>query len=77
MTHFKLPAQVNFPPFLFEAFLSEPVDDDQSTAKIGNGVAVISLPKRTNKLWEHLMIRTRKRVHLDGQLMMVFCSSFS
>ncbi|KAM9854717.1 dynein axonemal assembly factor 4 [Aulostomus maculatus] len=48
--------KVHFPPFLFEAFLSEPVDDERSTAKIGNGVAVMSLPKRIHKLWQHLMI---------------------
>ncbi|XP_059191882.1 dynein assembly factor 4, axonemal [Centropristis striata] len=48
--------KVHFPPYLFEAFLFEPVDDDRSTAKVGNGVAVISLQKRTNKVWKHLMI---------------------
>ncbi|XP_061533347.1 dynein assembly factor 4, axonemal [Phycodurus eques] len=50
--------KVHFPPFLLEVFPSELVDDDQSSAKIGNGVAVISLSKRTNKLWEHLAIST-------------------
>ncbi|KAM7413858.1 hypothetical protein PAMA_018922 [Pampus argenteus] len=53
--------KVHFPPFLFEAFLSEPVDDDRSTAKIGNGVAVISLSKRNNKVWECLMISTNDK----------------
>ncbi|XP_070686923.1 dynein axonemal assembly factor 4 isoform X2 [Pempheris klunzingeri] len=53
--------KVHFPPYLFEAFLSEPVDDVRSTAKVGNGVAVLSLPKRTNKLWEHLMINTNDK----------------
>uniref|UniRef100_A0A668AMR8 Dynein axonemal assembly factor 4 n=1 Tax=Myripristis murdjan TaxID=586833 RepID=A0A668AMR8_9TELE len=32
--------KVHFPPFLFEAFLFEPVNDDRSSAKIGNGVAL-------------------------------------
>ncbi|XP_049579737.1 dynein axonemal assembly factor 4 [Syngnathus scovelli] len=50
--------KVHFPPFLLEVFPSELVDDDQSSAKIGNGVAVINLSKRTNKLWEHLSINT-------------------
>ncbi|XP_042352070.1 dynein assembly factor 4, axonemal [Plectropomus leopardus] len=50
--------KLHFPPYLFEAFLFEPVDDERSTAKVGNGVAVISLPKRTNKMWQHLMINT-------------------
>ncbi|XP_012722946.2 dynein assembly factor 4, axonemal [Fundulus heteroclitus] len=48
--------KVHFPPFLFEAFLFEPVDDDRSTAKVGNGVAVFTLPKKTRNVWEHLMI---------------------
>uniref|UniRef100_A0A3B3W076 Dynein axonemal assembly factor 4 n=1 Tax=Poecilia latipinna TaxID=48699 RepID=A0A3B3W076_9TELE len=50
--------KVHFPPFLFEAFLFEPVDDDRSSAKVGNGVAVFTLPKKTHKVWEHLMITT-------------------
>ncbi|KAM9351820.1 dynein axonemal assembly factor 4 [Symphorus nematophorus] len=50
--------KMHYPPYLFEAFLFEPVDEVRSTAKVGNGVAVISLPKRTNKVWEHLMITT-------------------
>lgn len=51
-------AQVHYPPYLFEAFLSEPVDEDRSTAKVGNGVAVITLPKCSNAFWEHLVITT-------------------
>uniref|UniRef100_A0A671V139 Dynein axonemal assembly factor 4 n=1 Tax=Sparus aurata TaxID=8175 RepID=A0A671V139_SPAAU len=54
--------KVHFSPHLFEAFLFEPVDDVRSTAKVGNGVAVISLPKKTNKIWEHLMITTYDKV---------------
>ncbi|XP_061578147.1 dynein assembly factor 4, axonemal [Cololabis saira] len=50
--------KVHFPPYLFEAFLLEPVDEDRSTAKIGNGLAVFSLPKRASKMWERLMITT-------------------
>ncbi|XP_015239282.1 PREDICTED: dyslexia susceptibility 1 candidate gene 1 protein [Cyprinodon variegatus] len=50
--------KLHFPPFLFEAFLFEPVDDDRSTAKVGNGVAVFTLPKKTAKMWEHLMMTT-------------------
>ncbi|XP_030588155.1 dynein axonemal assembly factor 4 [Archocentrus centrarchus] len=48
--------KVHFPPYLFEAFFFEPVDDDRSAARIGNDCVVITLPKRTNKVWEHLMI---------------------
>ncbi|XP_036963800.1 dynein assembly factor 4, axonemal [Acanthopagrus latus] len=54
--------KVHFSPHLFEAFLFEPVDDVRSTAKVGNGVAVISLSKRTNKIWEHLMITTNDKI---------------
>ncbi|XP_077372479.1 dynein axonemal assembly factor 4 [Festucalex cinctus] len=50
--------KVHFPPFLLEVFPSELVDDEQSSAKIGNGVAVITLSKRTNKQWEHLSVST-------------------
>ncbi|KAF3854279.1 hypothetical protein F7725_022334 [Dissostichus mawsoni] len=54
--------KVHYPPYLFEAFLSEPVDEDRSTAKVGNGVAVITLTKCSNAFWEHLMIKKRKEV---------------
>ncbi|KAL7870212.1 hypothetical protein SRHO_G00077090 [Serrasalmus rhombeus] len=46
--------KVSFPPFLFEAFLSEPVDDDKSVAKLGNGAAVFTLPKKNEGLWTRL-----------------------
>ncbi|KAJ7986147.1 hypothetical protein DPEC_G00347770 [Dallia pectoralis] len=48
--------KVHFPPFLFEAFLSGPIDDDKSTAKIGDGVAVFTLQKKEERLWENLVI---------------------
>ncbi|XP_070763999.1 dynein axonemal assembly factor 4 [Enoplosus armatus] len=48
--------KVHCPPCLFEAFLFEPVDDVRSTAKVGDGRALISLPKRNSKVWEHLTI---------------------
>uniref|UniRef100_A0A8D3B5Q2 Dynein axonemal assembly factor 4 n=1 Tax=Scophthalmus maximus TaxID=52904 RepID=A0A8D3B5Q2_SCOMX len=50
--------KVHYPPYLFEAFLLEPVDDERSSAKVGNGVAVVSLTKRSNNVWKHLMITT-------------------
>ncbi|XP_068996130.1 dynein axonemal assembly factor 4 isoform X1 [Embiotoca jacksoni] len=50
--------KVHFPPYLFEAFLLEPVDDDRSTARVGDGVAVIGLEKRTARVWEQLMVTT-------------------
>uniref|UniRef100_A0AAV2L3X3 Dynein assembly factor 4, axonemal n=1 Tax=Knipowitschia caucasica TaxID=637954 RepID=A0AAV2L3X3_KNICA len=47
---------VHFPPYLFEAFLAQPVDDDKSTAKVGNGAAVFTLPKRKEEPWDQLML---------------------
>ncbi|XP_041705947.1 dynein axonemal assembly factor 4-like isoform X2 [Coregonus clupeaformis] len=44
-----------------EAFLSEPIDDDKSTAKIGNGVAVFTLQKKKERLWEHLVINNNDK----------------
>ncbi|XP_058500437.1 dynein axonemal assembly factor 4-like [Solea solea] len=48
--------KVHFPPFLFEVFLFEAVDDGRSSVKIGNGVAIFSLMKKTEKTWDHLMM---------------------
>ncbi|XP_015831285.3 dynein axonemal assembly factor 4 [Nothobranchius furzeri] len=48
--------KVHFPPYLFEAFWFEDIDDERSSAKIGDGVAVFSLMKRTNRWWQHLMM---------------------
>ncbi|XP_072315490.1 dynein axonemal assembly factor 4-like [Eucyclogobius newberryi] len=50
--------KVHFPPYLFEAFLAQPVDEDKSTAKVGNGAALITLPKKTEELWDQLMLTT-------------------
>ncbi|XP_026876598.2 dynein assembly factor 4, axonemal isoform X1 [Electrophorus electricus] len=46
--------KVSFPPYLFEAFFFQPIEDDKSVAKIGNGAAVFTLPKKESGLWEHL-----------------------
>ncbi|XP_076851414.1 dynein axonemal assembly factor 4 isoform X3 [Brachyhypopomus gauderio] len=46
--------KVSFAPFLFEAFLFQPIDDDKSVARIGNGAAVFTLPKKEGVLWERL-----------------------
>ncbi|XP_072291209.1 dynein axonemal assembly factor 4-like [Eucyclogobius newberryi] len=50
--------KVHFPPYLFEAFLAQPVDEDKSTAKVGNGAALITLPKKTEEIWDQLMLTT-------------------
>ncbi|XP_077050731.1 dynein axonemal assembly factor 4 [Siphateles boraxobius] len=46
--------KVSFPPFLFEVFLFEPINEEKSEARIGNGVAVFTLQKRRNEFWEQL-----------------------
>ncbi|XP_012670203.2 dynein assembly factor 4, axonemal isoform X2 [Clupea harengus] len=46
--------KVHFPPFFFEAFLFAPVYDDKSIAKIGNGVALFTLQKQKEELWDQL-----------------------
>ncbi|XP_037539040.1 dynein assembly factor 4, axonemal [Nematolebias whitei] len=50
--------KVHFPPFLFEAFWFRPVVDERSSAKISDGVAVFTLPKRSQQVWERLMRNT-------------------
>ncbi|XP_062861079.1 dynein assembly factor 4, axonemal [Trichomycterus rosablanca] len=52
--------KVSFPPFLFEAFFSEPIDENKSVAKIGNGVAVFTLPKKKEALWDQLSVNIEK-----------------
>ncbi|XP_058521812.1 dynein axonemal assembly factor 4 isoform X1 [Ochotona princeps] len=49
--------KVNFPPFLFEAFLYAPIDDASSKAKIGNDAVVFTLYKKKAVLWETLCLR--------------------
>uniref|UniRef100_A0A8D0GGN2 Dynein axonemal assembly factor 4 n=1 Tax=Sphenodon punctatus TaxID=8508 RepID=A0A8D0GGN2_SPHPU len=46
--------KVNFPPFLFEAFLYAPIDETHSTAKIGDGSIVFTLYKKEVGIWESL-----------------------
>uniref|UniRef100_A0A8C9PI74 Dynein axonemal assembly factor 4 n=1 Tax=Spermophilus dauricus TaxID=99837 RepID=A0A8C9PI74_SPEDA len=46
--------KVNFPPFLFEAFLYAPIDDASSKAKIGNDTIVFTLYKKEAVMWETL-----------------------
>ncbi|XP_051512003.1 dynein axonemal assembly factor 4-like isoform X2 [Myxocyprinus asiaticus] len=52
--------KVSFPPFLFEAFLFQPIDEEKSGAKIGNGVAVFTLQKKREELWEKLITNIDK-----------------
>ncbi|CAF96674.1 unnamed protein product [Tetraodon nigroviridis] len=47
-------AQVHQPPYLFEAFLFQPVDEAAGTARLTDTRVVISLPKKTPGLWTRL-----------------------
>ncbi|MBN3296356.1 DAAF4 factor, partial [Amia calva] len=49
--------KVNFNPFLFEAILFAPIDDDKSVAKIGNGVVIFKLFKKEERMWEQLTMK--------------------
>ncbi|XP_032153284.1 dynein assembly factor 4, axonemal isoform X3 [Sapajus apella] len=48
--------KVNFPPFLFEAFLYAPIDDENSKAKVGNDTIVFTLYKKEAAMWESLSV---------------------
>uniref|UniRef100_A0A8C6QHH9 Dynein axonemal assembly factor 4 n=2 Tax=Nannospalax galili TaxID=1026970 RepID=A0A8C6QHH9_NANGA len=48
--------KVNFPPFLFEAFLYAPIDDANSKAKIGNDMILFTLYKKEPIMWETLCV---------------------
>ncbi|XP_066446065.1 dynein axonemal assembly factor 4 [Eleutherodactylus coqui] len=52
----ELYVKVNFPPFLFEVFLSALVDVDRSITKIGNGVILFTLYKQEPAIWESLSL---------------------
>ena len=66
---------MHFPPYLFEAFLFQPVDDVRGTAKVGNGVACFSLPKKIQGMWEQLMITTCKRIIIILIIIIITCKS--
>ncbi|XP_063435199.1 dynein axonemal assembly factor 4-like [Mytilus trossulus] len=46
--------KVSFPPYLFECLLHAPVDDQTSTAQIGNGAVVFKLKKQEPGMWYQL-----------------------
>ncbi|KFP44452.1 Dyslexia susceptibility 1 candidate 1, partial [Chlamydotis macqueenii] len=48
--------KVSIPPFLFEAVLYAPIDDTNSTAKIGNGIIFFTLYKKEEAMWESLTL---------------------
>ncbi|XP_039933212.2 dynein axonemal assembly factor 4 isoform X1 [Hirundo rustica] len=49
-------AEVSIPPFLFEAILYAPIDDTNSTAKIGNGNIFFTLYKKEPAMWDSLTL---------------------
>ncbi|KAI5097915.1 dyslexia susceptibility 1 candidateprotein 1 protein [Silurus meridionalis] len=52
--------KVSFPPFLFEVFFFELIEVEKSVAKIGNGVALFTLPKKNPGHWEQLGVNIDK-----------------
>ncbi|XP_010178393.1 PREDICTED: dyslexia susceptibility 1 candidate gene 1 protein, partial [Mesitornis unicolor] len=48
--------KVSSPPFLFEAVLFAPIDDANSTAKIGNGIIFFTLYKKEVAMWDSLTL---------------------
>ncbi|NWV24159.1 DAAF4 factor, partial [Origma solitaria] len=48
--------KVSIPPFLFEAVLYAPIDDTNSTAKIGNGNIFFTLYKKELAMWDSLTL---------------------
>lgn len=47
-------AQVHQPPYLFEVFLFQPVDQAASTARLTDTCVFLSLPKKSCGLWSDL-----------------------
>ncbi|XP_043120055.1 dynein assembly factor 4, axonemal [Puntigrus tetrazona] len=66
--------KVSFPPFLFEVFFFEPINEMKSEARIGNGVAVFTLQKRRDELWERLFTdigKDRQKQIREGAILTV------
>ncbi|XP_009868398.1 PREDICTED: dyslexia susceptibility 1 candidate gene 1 protein, partial [Apaloderma vittatum] len=57
--------KVCVPPFLFEAFLYAPIDDTNSTAKIGNGVIFFTLYKKEAAMWDSLTLANANKEKLQ------------
>ncbi|XP_053575313.1 dynein axonemal assembly factor 4 [Bombina bombina] len=48
--------KVCFPPFLFEVILFAPIDEDRSSAKIGNGIILFTLHKTEPSVWDSIAV---------------------
>ncbi|XP_032926503.1 dynein axonemal assembly factor 4 isoform X4 [Catharus ustulatus] len=57
---------VSVPPFLFEAVLYAPIDDTNSTAKIGNGNIFFTLYKKEPALWDSLTLANTDKEKLQN-----------
>ncbi|XP_062440028.1 dynein axonemal assembly factor 4 isoform X2 [Rhea pennata] len=57
--------KVSIPPFLFEAVLYAPIDDTNSTAKIGNGIIFFTLYKKEIAMWDSLMMENANKEKLQ------------
>ncbi|XP_038076928.1 dynein assembly factor 4, axonemal-like [Patiria miniata] len=47
--------KVNYPPYLFEVVLFQPVDDSKGTAQVGDGTITFNLQKKEPGLWSRLI----------------------
>ncbi|KFQ65503.1 Dyslexia susceptibility 1 candidate 1, partial [Phaethon lepturus] len=56
---------VSIPPFLFEAILYGPIDDTNSTAKIGNGIIFFTLYKKEVAMWDSLTLANANKEKLQ------------
>ncbi|XP_066184573.1 dynein axonemal assembly factor 4 isoform X4 [Sylvia atricapilla] len=57
--------KVSIPPFLFEAILYAPIDDTNSTAKIGNGNIFFTLYKKEPVMWDSLTLANAAKEKLQ------------
>ncbi|NXQ81918.1 DAAF4 factor, partial [Nyctibius grandis] len=57
--------KVSIPPFLFEAVLYAPIDETNSTAKIGNGVIFFTLYKKEVAMWDSLTLANANKETLQ------------
>ncbi|NWW78623.1 DAAF4 factor, partial [Climacteris rufus] len=57
--------KVSIPPYLFEAILYAPIDDTNSTAKIGNGNIFFTLYKKEPAMWDSLTLENADKEKLQ------------
>lgn len=48
-------AQVHYPPYLFEGFLGQPVEEVGSSARVSDAAVLLRLLKKTREPWEDLL----------------------